>query len=154
MGVVFAVGAVKGENMSVDYNKIKERLKTILKANQTDLVRWLMLTIPALRDEIENRYPQYEPLFEERICIGCFRIKGEVDRNSSLCKNCFESEKEQKSVYQWYAVDDNWGRIFRDRGLVILRTMGCCWFGRTWVGDEVEKDDDFNFLANEEVGND
>jgi hypothetical protein len=139
--------------MNVDYTKIKDRLETILRDNQTELVMLLLEEKPGLYDEIENLYPRFDPVPGKRICSGCGEEVTTFDRSLLLCEECFEDENEAKNVYQWWAVDSHWANNFRERGLVILRAFACCWWGRTCGGQGPELDGDFDFLGNGVVWN-
>ena len=139
--------------MNVDYNKIKNRLETILRDNQTELVTMLLEEKTELFDDIENLYeaPNMPP--GEEICLRCQEnMEGwSREQKNEFCEGCLEAENTAKIVYQWWAIDDYWAKNFSQRGLVVLRAFGCCWLGRTWCGQAVEADDDFDFLGIEEA---
>ena len=137
--------------MNIDYTKIKSRLDSILRDNQTELVTMLLKEKTELFDEMENLYPRFDPVPGKRICLGCGEMVTTFDRSLLLCEECFEDENTPKTVYQWWAIDDHWAKNFSRRGLVVLRAFACCWLGRTWCGQPVEADDDFHFLGDEEA---
>ena len=139
--------------MNVDYTKIKERLDTILRDNQTELVTMLLKEKTELFDEIENLYEESSMPPGEEICLRCQgNMEGWTrERKNEFCEDCLEAENTPKTVYQWWAINDHWANNFSERGLVILRAFGCCWLGRTWGGQPVEVDDDFDFLGIEEA---
>jgi len=135
--------------MSVDYNKIKNRLDGIIKANQTELVMMLLEEKPELFDDIENLYPTFDPVPGKRTCPGCGEEVHRFDRCNLLCERCFEDENEAKDVYQWWAIEHFWAENFSARGLVVLRAFGSCWLGRTCCGQALEADAEFSFLDEE-----
>jgi len=141
--------------MNIDYNKIKGRLETILKDNQTELVTMLLEEKPELYDGMENLYEVSYMIPGEEICARCQKEmeRWPEEKKKEFCRNCVESESLPKIVYQWWAIDEHWAKNFSKKGLVVLRAFGCCWLGRTWCGQAVEADDDFQFLGKEEAHN-
>jgi len=137
--------------MNIDYNKIKGRLETILRDNQTELVTMLLEEKTELYDEMENLYEVSYMIPGEEICLRCQQEmeRWPEEKKKEFCRNCVESESLPKIVYQWWAIDEHWAKNFSGRGLVVLRAFGCCWLGRTCGGQSLYQDQEFDFLVKE-----
>lgn len=141
----------KGEKLSVDFKKIKERLDKILRANQTRLVNNLLYEDSDLYEVMENYYPDFRPVPVDWYCNCCHEPANELDSRTGYCDSCFFLCMREKSVSQWWAIDEYWANIFSAQGLVVLRAYGSFWVGRTSWRGAIEKDSEFEFLATDEA---
>ena len=139
----------KGEIKSVDHKKIKERLDKILRADQTWLVENLLYE--GFYEVMENYYPEFRPVPVDWYCNCCHEPANELDSRTGYCDSCFSLCVREKSVSQWWAIDEYWANIFSAQGLVVLRAYRSFWLGRASRCGAIEKDSEFEFLATDEA---
>ena len=127
--------------------KLKDLANGNIFCNQTNLVEALLELSPELIDDVENLYPPFVPGKKEIVCFKCGEVRERIDRETELCRECFQEENTAREILEWHLVSKYLAEELVRQGETVFNHYGCYWWGRPRAGQSIYMDSVFQDIA-------